>query len=70
MAHLDSQIARIVDAIEGAGLTRTTTIFVLSDHGFKTVKRQILPNAALQKAGLLKVADGKITETQAAKGAT
>ncbi len=33
-----------------------TTIFVLSDHGFKTVKRQIRPNAALMKAGLLKVA--------------
>ena len=65
MAHLDSQVARIVQAIEVAGLMSTTTIFVLSDHGFKTVKRQILPNAALLKAGLLKVADGKITETQA-----
>ena len=42
-----------------------TTIFVLSDHGFKTVKRQILANAALMKAGLLNVEDGKITQTQA-----
>ena len=65
MAHLDSQVGRIVRAIEDAGLMPTTTIFVLSDHGFKAVKRQILANSALQKAGLLKAAAGKITETQA-----
>ena len=33
----------------------------VSDHGFKAVKRQILPNAALLKAGLLAVTDGKVT---------
>jgi predicted AlkP superfamily pyrophosphatase or phosphodiesterase len=38
---------------------------VLSDHGFKAVKRQILPNAALLEAGLLEAADGKVTKTQA-----
>lgn len=65
MAHLDSQLARIVRAVEDSGLMPTTTIFVLSDHGFKAVKRQILANAALLKAGLLKTVDGKITETQA-----
>jgi predicted AlkP superfamily pyrophosphatase or phosphodiesterase len=65
MAHLDTQVARIVKALEDTGLMPTTTIFVLSDHGFKTVKRQILPNAALLKAGLLKVVDGKITDAQA-----
>ena len=27
-----------------------TTVFVLSDHGFKAVKRQIRPNAAFLKA--------------------
>ena len=65
MAHLDTQVARIVRAIDDAGLTATTTIFVLSDHGFKTVKRQILLNAALMKAGLLTAVDGKITAAQA-----
>jgi predicted AlkP superfamily pyrophosphatase or phosphodiesterase len=65
MAHLDTQVARIVRAIDDAGLTATTTIFVLSDHGFKTVKRQILPNAALMQAGLLTAVDGKITAAQA-----
>jgi predicted AlkP superfamily pyrophosphatase or phosphodiesterase len=65
MAHLDTQVARIVKTLDETGLMPETTIFVLSDHGFKTVKRQILPNAALLKAGLLKTVDGKITEAQA-----
>lgn len=65
MAHLDSQVARIVKAIDDAGIRSKTTIFVLSDHGFKAIKRQILPNGALMRAGLLKVEGGKITETQA-----
>lgn len=65
MAHLDTQVARVVRTIEEAGLMPSTTIFVVSDHGFKTVKRQILPNAALMSAGLLTVVDGKITAAQA-----
>ena len=60
MAHLDAQVADIVNAVEQAGLTARTTFFVVSDHGFKLVKRQIRLNAAFLKAGLLKVQDGKI----------
>ena len=59
MAHLDAQVAEIVAAVERAGLTSRTTFFVVSDHGFKLVKRQIRLNAAFMKAGLLKVQDGK-----------
>jgi predicted AlkP superfamily pyrophosphatase or phosphodiesterase len=65
MALLDTQVARIVRTLEETGLMARTTIFVLSDHGFRSVKRQIFPNAALLKAGLLKVVDGKITATEA-----
>ena len=65
MALLDAQVARIVRTLEETGLMARTTIFVLSDHGFRSVKRQILPNAALMKAGLLKAVDGKITATEA-----
>jgi predicted AlkP superfamily pyrophosphatase or phosphodiesterase len=65
MALLDSQVAVIVRSVEEAGLAASTTIFVLSDHGFKAVKRQVLPNAALLKAGLLEAANGKIARTQA-----
>ncbi len=65
MSHLDSQVATIVKAVEDAGLTPSTTIFIVSDHGFKGVTRVIRPNAALAKAGLLDLQDGKITKAQA-----
>ncbi len=65
MALLDAQVRRIVDAVDEAGLTARTTFFVVSDHGFKTVRRHVRPNAALAKAGLLTVTDGKITRTEA-----
>lgn len=65
MALLDSQIATIVRTLEETGLAASTTIFVLSDHGFKVVTRQIRPNAAFLKAGLLTVTDGKVAQSQA-----
>ena len=65
MTLLDSQVRRVVEALEQTGLMPRTTLFVVSDHGFKTVKRQIRPNAALLKAGLIAAQDGKITKTEA-----
>jgi predicted AlkP superfamily pyrophosphatase or phosphodiesterase len=65
MAHLDAQVAEIVAAVERAGLTSRTTFFIVSDHGFKLVKRQIRLNAAFMKAGLLEAADGKIVKSDA-----
>ena len=65
MASLDAHVARIMDSIERAGLTSRTTVFVVSDHGFKLVKRQIRLNAAFAQAGLLKVQDGKIVQADA-----
>ena len=65
MTLLDSQVAKIVKTLEETGLMPQTTLFVVSDHGFKTVKRQIRPNAALLKAGLIALQDGKVAKTQA-----
>ncbi len=65
MAQLDSQVATIVQAVEQAGLAGRTTFVIVSDHGFKTVRRQIMPNAAFLKAGLLEVIDGKVATAQA-----
>jgi predicted AlkP superfamily pyrophosphatase or phosphodiesterase len=65
MALLDAQVRRIVDAVDEAGLTARTTFFVVSDHGFKTVRRQIRPNAVLARAGLLTATDGKVTRSEA-----
>ena len=64
MAHLDTQVGRIVQAVADAGLTPRTTVFVVSDHGFKLVKRQIRPNAAFRQAGLITVEQDKIAKTQ------
>lgn len=65
MTLLDEQVGRVVKTLEETGLMPRTTIFVVSDHGFKTVKRQIRPNAALLKAGLIAAQEGKITKTEA-----
>jgi predicted AlkP superfamily pyrophosphatase or phosphodiesterase len=65
MALLDAQVAQVVAAVERAGLVSRTTFFVVSDHGFKVVKRQIRLNVALARAGLLTVQDGKIRASQA-----
>jgi predicted AlkP superfamily pyrophosphatase or phosphodiesterase len=65
MARLDSQVGRIVQALDGAGLTASTTLFVVSDHGFKAVQKQVLPNVALRDAGLITVEAGKVTATKA-----
>jgi predicted AlkP superfamily pyrophosphatase or phosphodiesterase len=54
-----------VETLEQTGLMARTTLFVVSDHGFKTVKRHIRPNAALLKAGLIAAQDGKIAKTEA-----
>ena len=64
MAHLDSQVATIVDTLEKTGLMPRTTLFVVSDHGFKAVKRQIRPNAAFVKAGFITVEGGKTTSAR------
>jgi len=65
MAHLDAQVAEIVKAVEQAGILDRTTFVVVSDHGFKRVKRQINPNVALARAGLVQVIDGKAAKAEA-----
>ena len=65
MTHLDAQVAKIVAAVDEAGMTPRTTFVIVSDHGFKTVKRQIRLNAAFAKAGLLKTQDGKVVSSEA-----
>ena len=55
-AYADSMVAELLRAVEEAGLKERTTVFVVTDHGFKHVKRVILPNVALRKAGLIRAA--------------
>jgi predicted AlkP superfamily pyrophosphatase or phosphodiesterase len=65
MAFMDSQVARIVQTLEDTGLMPRTTLLVVSDHGFKLVKRQIRPNAAFNRAGLLTTQEGKVAKAEA-----
>jgi predicted AlkP superfamily pyrophosphatase or phosphodiesterase len=37
------------------------TLFVVADHGFSPIKRVILPNVVLRKAGLVSVRGGKVS---------
>jgi predicted AlkP superfamily pyrophosphatase or phosphodiesterase len=65
MAALDAHVARILAAIEQSGSAARTAVFVVSDHGFRQTTRQIRLNAALAKAGLLTVQDGKVVRADA-----
>ena len=53
----DRQLQKIMDAVERAGIKDRTTIFVVSDHGFKTYHHVIHPNALLKAKGLVRSAD-------------
>jgi len=52
IAFADSRVQQILDALAAAGLKDSSTVIVVSDHGFKSVKRNIRPNAVLKEAGL------------------
>lgn len=62
IGFLDSQLARVVEAVRRSPMAERTTIMVVSDHGFKTAAHTVRPNAMLRRAGLLAAdAAGKIT---------
>ncbi len=54
MAFLDSQVARLLEALERSGLADSTTVVVLADHGFRTARRTVNLNVALRNAGLIR----------------
>lgn len=63
----DAHIGELLAAVERAGIGNSTDVFVLSDHGFLPVERDLRPNMLLAKAGLLtlgargQIIGGKIT---------
>lgn len=52
LALADAKVGRMVDACRSAGLLDKTTFIIVSDHGFKTYKRVVRPNAILKAKGL------------------
>jgi predicted AlkP superfamily pyrophosphatase or phosphodiesterase len=53
LAHADTQLGRLLAAVDATGRREQTTVLVVSDHGFKTVRRQVRPNVVLRREGLL-----------------
>ncbi len=60
-AEADRLLGRIVDAVEKSGRKERTTLFVVSDHGFRSYQKQINMNIALHDAGLVEIEKGKET---------
>lgn len=59
LAAADAHVAEILQAVERAGLTAQTTIFVVSDHGFVRPEKIINPNVVLRKAGMFRPAPNR-----------
>ena len=52
LALADARLGELLAAVDRSGLRDRTTIFVVSDHGFKVVKKQIRPNSVLRQKDL------------------
>jgi hypothetical protein len=49
----DLHVGELLSALQSTGLKSSTDVFVVSDHGFLPITRDIQPNVLLAKAGLL-----------------
>jgi len=63
--YADDRIRELVEAVEQSTLAGKTNIFICGDHGFVTIRRDVLPNVALRKLGLIEVAGGKVARQAA-----
>lgn len=64
-AYADRLVGDLLACLKEAGIAEKTTILVTTDHGFKKVKKLILPNVALREAGLIRTAGPKILSCDA-----
>ncbi len=53
VAYADRCVKDVVEAIDAAGVRESTTVFIVSDHGFMTIPQTLQPNVVLRQAGLL-----------------
>jgi len=67
MEREDGYIARIQKAVRDAGIFDSTTFFVVSDHGFASVRKRFEPNVVLARAKLITLdGSGKAVSWKAA----
>ena len=55
LALADAKVGRLIDALKSAGIWEKTTMFIVSDHGFKTFTQRIRPNALMKQKGIADV---------------
>jgi len=62
LERIDAHLGELLSTIKQAGLENSTDVFIVSDHGFLPVERDVRPNMLLAKAGLLTAdAKGKVS---------
>lgn len=65
LALADRFVGDVVAAVDAAGQTGNTTLFVVADHGFATATHVLQPNVILRQANLLNVsAQNKIVRAR------
>jgi predicted AlkP superfamily pyrophosphatase or phosphodiesterase len=65
IAYIDDLVGRVLAALGPDGLD-STSVVVVSDHGFLPVTREVRPNVRLRRRGVLRVdADGTLAHAQA-----
>ncbi|MEX2174299.1 MAG: nucleotide pyrophosphatase/phosphodiesterase family protein [Pirellulaceae bacterium] len=64
-AYADTCVARVLAALDEAGIRERTTVIVVSDHGFALTPKAVRPNVILRQQGLLTVGPkGKLEAAQ------
>ncbi len=58
LSNADDRIREVWEALQRRPLAGRSSLFVVSDHGFAPVRRQIHPNALLRQLGLIEVNPG------------
>lgn len=59
LEKVDGYVARILEAARRAGTLDETAVFIVSDHGFMPIEREINPGVLLARSGLLTVREEK-----------
>ena len=63
-AYADMCVAKVLAALDEAGIRAKTTVLVVADHGFTLTPKAIRPNAVFRKEGMLSLGGGKVTEAR------
>ena len=54
MALLDAYVKRVVEVLQRPEFAGRSTLFIVSDHGFRSIQYKIHPNVLLQRKGIVR----------------